>query len=52
MIGRERLGEHVFDGGLDPDSNALDVLLGRVRRKLGVELLQTVRGQGWRLEAA
>lgn len=51
VIGRERLGEHVFDSGFDPDSNALDVLLGRVRRKLGVDLIQTVRGQGWRLTA-
>ncbi|WMJ70811.1 response regulator transcription factor [Stenotrophomonas sp. 24(2023)] len=49
VIGRDRLGEHVFDGGHDPDSNALDVLLGRVRRKLGLELIHTVRGQGWRL---
>lgn len=51
VIGRERLGEHVFDSGFDPDSNALDVLLGRVRRKLGADLIQTVRGQGWRLSA-
>jgi len=27
------------------------VLLGRVRRKLGIDLIQTVRGQGWRLAA-
>lgn len=52
VIGRERLGEHVFDAGFDPDSNALDVLLGRVRRKLGGHaLIHTVRGQGWRLSA-
>jgi len=50
-FGRDRLGEQVFDGGHDPDSNALDVLLGRVRRKLGIDLIQTVRGQGWRLAA-
>jgi two-component system OmpR family response regulator len=51
VISRDRLGEQVFDGGHDPDSNALDVLLGRVRRKLGIDLIQTVRGQGWRLAA-
>jgi len=51
VIGRDRLGEHIFDAGFDPDSNALDVLLGRVRRKLGMDLIQTVRGQGWRLSA-
>jgi len=50
VVSRERLGEHVFDAGFDPDSNALDVLLGRVRRKLAPhDLIQTVRGQGWRL---
>jgi len=52
VISRERLGEHVLEGGFDPDSNALDVLLGRVRRKLGTGLIQTVRGQGWRLSAS
>lgn len=51
VVSRERLGEQVFDGGHDPDSNALDVLLGRLRRKLGVDMIQTVRGQGWRLVA-
>lgn len=51
VISRDRLGEHIFQAGYDPDSNALDVLLGRVRRKLGVELIHTVRGQGWRLQA-
>jgi two-component system OmpR family response regulator len=51
VIGRDRLGEQVFEGGHDPDSNALDMLLGRVRRKLGIDLIQTVRGQGWRLAA-
>lgn len=51
VISRDRLGEHIFQAGYDPDSNALDVLLGRVRRKLGVELIHTVRGLGWRLQA-
>lgn len=52
VISRDRLGEQVFESGYDPDSNALDVLLGRVRRKLGVDLIHTVRGQGWRLADA
>ena len=47
LIGRGVLGEHVYEGGFDPDSNALDVLIGRIRRKLGPGLLQTVRGQGF-----
>jgi two-component system, OmpR family, response regulator len=48
-VSRSELGEHVYDNGFDPDSNALDVLIGRIRRKLGVELLHTERGRGFRL---
>jgi two-component system OmpR family response regulator len=51
VISRSRLGEHIYESGFDPDSNALDVLIGRIRRKLGVELLHTLRGQGYRLSA-
>lgn len=47
VISRGQLGEHVYEGGFDPDSNALDVLIGRIRRKLGAGLLHTVRGQGF-----
>lgn len=49
LISRAELGEHVYEGGFDPDSNVLDVLIGRIRRKLGVDLIHTVRGQGFRL---
>lgn len=52
VIGRGTLGEHVYEGGFDPDSNALDVLIGRIRRKLGTGLLHTVRGQGFLLGGA
>lgn len=52
VIGRGVLGEHVYEGGFDPDSNALDVLIGRIRRKLRPGLLQTVRGQGFVLGEA
>lgn len=52
VISRGTLGEHVYEGGFDPDSNALDVLIGRIRRKLGPGLLHTVRGQGFLLGAA
>ncbi len=51
IISRGELGEHVYEGGFDPDSNVLDVLLGRIRRKIGPGLLHTHRGQGFRLEA-
>ena len=50
VIGRGELGEHVYEGGFDPDSNALDVLISRIRKKLPAELLHTVRGQGYVLD--
>ncbi|MFC4727187.1 response regulator transcription factor [Coralloluteibacterium thermophilus] len=49
VISRSELGEHVYDNGYDPDSNVIDVLIGRIRRKLSAPLLHTVRGQGFRL---
>jgi len=51
LVTRGELGEHVYEGGYDPDSNVLDVLIGRIRRKLGTALIHTVRGQGFRLAA-
>lgn len=51
IVSRAELGEHVYDGGLDPDSNTLDVLIGRIRRKLGADYIRTERGKGYRLAA-
>jgi two-component system OmpR family response regulator len=49
VVSRSELLEHVYERGLDPDSNVIDVLLGRVRRKIGAERIETVRGRGVRL---
>lgn len=49
VISRSEISEHVYARDLDPDSNTLDVLIGRIRRKLGHPLIQTVRGRGFRL---
>lgn len=49
VVSRGELGEHVYEQGLDPDSNALDVLIGRLRRKIGAARLVTERGKGFRL---
>lgn len=52
VVSRGELGEHVYDVGYDPDSNVLDVMIGRIRRKLGGDdLLQTRRGHGFVLQA-
>lgn len=49
VVSRTEMMEHVYDRHFDSDSNSLEVLLGRVRKKVGAELIQTVRGQGYRL---
>ncbi|MGE5516766.1 MAG: response regulator transcription factor [Bacteroidota bacterium] len=51
VVGRTELVEHVYDRDDDRDSNVIDVLIGRIRKKLKAEVLQTLRGQGWRLDA-
>ncbi|MGE5504561.1 MAG: response regulator transcription factor [Actinomycetota bacterium] len=50
-VSRTELAEHVYDRNFDSDSNVIDVLIGRIRKKLGVELIHTLRGQGYRLSA-
>lgn len=49
IVSRTELMEHVYDRLFDSDSNSLEVLLGRVRKKVGAGLIQTVRGQGYML---
>ncbi len=51
VVSRTELGEHVYEQGYDPDSNVLDVLLGRIRRKVGAARIVTERGKGFRLVA-
>lgn len=47
VVSRSEISEHVYARDLDPDSNTLDVLIGRIRRKLGVPLIHTERGRGF-----
>ncbi|MFO1188376.1 MAG: response regulator transcription factor [Alphaproteobacteria bacterium] len=49
IVSRTELMEHVYDRHFDSDSNVLEVLVARIRRKVGAELIQTVRGQGYML---
>jgi len=51
IVSRTDINEHVYERDLDPDSNTLDVLIGRIRRKLGKGMIVTERGQGFRLTA-
>ncbi|SOD89227.1 response regulator transcription factor [Caenispirillum bisanense] len=49
VISRSTLMAHVYDHAVNRESNVVDVLLSRIRRKLPVNIIQTVRGQGYRL---
>jgi len=48
---RTELVEHLYDQDFDRDSNTIEVFVGRIRKKLGVDVIQTVRGLGYLLTA-
>jgi two-component system OmpR family response regulator len=50
VVSRSELVEHLYDQDFDRDSNTIEVFVGRLRKKLGVNLIQTVRGLGYCLE--
>ena len=50
VISRGELTEHLYDQDFDRDSNTIEVFVGRLRRKLGVDVIQTVRGLGYLVE--
>jgi DNA-binding response OmpR family regulator len=49
VIERLELLERVYEGDADVDSNSLEVIIGRLRKKIGSELIETARGRGYRL---
>ena len=51
VLTREQLLSNVWGFYHDPGSNIVDVYVGYLRKKLGDELIRTVRGMGYRLEA-
>ena len=52
VVSKTELTEHLYGQDFDRDSNTLEVVVGRLRRKLGEGLIETVRGQGYRLAAS
>lgn len=50
VVSRTELTEHVYAQDFDRDSNTIEVFVGRLRRKLGVDVIRTVRGLGYRID--
>ncbi|MFM2054388.1 MAG: hypothetical protein RL456_2425 [Pseudomonadota bacterium] len=49
VVSRTELTEHIYAQDFDRDSNTIEVFVGRLRKKLHPGLIETVRGQGYRL---
>ncbi len=49
VISRTELTEHIYDQDFDRDSNTIEVFVNRIRKKLGVNIIETIRGLGYRL---
>lgn len=49
VLSRQQILSHVWGYDFDPGSNVVDVYVGYLRRKLGNDLVETVRGMGYRL---
>jgi two-component system OmpR family response regulator len=47
VVSRTELVEHLYDQDFDRDSNTIEVFVGRLRKKLGIDVIQTVRGLGY-----
>ena len=47
VVSRTELVEHLYDQDFDRDSNTVEVFVGRLRKKLGVDVLHTIRGMGY-----
>jgi two-component system, OmpR family, response regulator len=51
VVSRSELTEHIYAQDFDRDSNTIEVFVGRLRKKLPDNLIETVRGLGYRLRA-
>ncbi|HYN92386.1 MAG TPA: response regulator transcription factor [Pilimelia sp.] len=52
VVSKTELLDHVWDAGMDTAPNAVEVYVGYLRRKIGRDVLETVRGAGYRLSGA
>lgn len=51
VVSKSELSEHIYNQDLERDSNVIEVLINRLRGKLGPDLIQTRRGLGYVIQA-
>lgn len=49
LLSKAQLEDRLYEFGAEIESNAIEVYISRLRKKLGRELIETVRGMGYRL---
>jgi len=52
VVSRTELTEHLYDQDFDRDSNTIEVFVGRLRKKLGIDLIETISGLGYRIDSS
>ena len=50
VVSRTELIEHIYDQDFDRDSNTIEVFVTRIRKKLGADIITTIRGLGYQLD--
>ena len=51
IVSRTEIVDHLYDQDFDRDSNTVEVFVGRLRKKLGADVIQTMRGLGYLMAA-
>ncbi len=49
VVSQSELVDHVYTGNDERDANTMEVYVSRLRKKLGADLVRTVRGLGYKL---
>lgn len=51
VVSRTELVEHLYEQDFDRDSNTIEVFIGRLRKKIPADIIETVRGLGYRIDS-
>ena len=52
VVSRTELSDHLYDAAADRDFKSIEVVIGRLRKKIGEGLIETRRGEGYVLRGA